>query len=148
MQNYLGEIVTHTLHGPHTSYVKLRVCMRRECRERFPRHGGLAIPTCITARAWRTCRDARRDPQLAVYFEVSGGENVPSIPGACATRDSTYLVRGPYQLMPSRFGWVVNPNGCMPFLVVALRLARKASARKLPWMSEEQYHISMMPLLY
>ena len=35
--------------------------MSRECRERFPRHRGLAIPTCITARAWRTCRDACRD---------------------------------------------------------------------------------------
>ena len=30
--------------------------MRRECRERFTHHRGLAIPTCITARAWRTCR--------------------------------------------------------------------------------------------
>ena len=29
--------------------------MRRECRERFPRHRWLAIPTCITARAWRMC---------------------------------------------------------------------------------------------
>ena len=30
--------------------------MRRECRERLPRHRGLAIPTCITARprhSWR-----------------------------------------------------------------------------------------------
>ena len=27
------------------------MCMRRECRERFPRHRRLAIPTCITARA-------------------------------------------------------------------------------------------------
>ena len=35
--------------------------MRRECRERFHRHRGLAIPTCITARASRTCRDACRD---------------------------------------------------------------------------------------
>ena len=26
--------------------------MRRECRERFPRHREKAIPTCITARAW------------------------------------------------------------------------------------------------
>ena len=26
--------------------------MPREGRERFPRHRGLAIPTCITARAW------------------------------------------------------------------------------------------------
>ena len=35
--------------------------MRRECRERFPRHRGSAIPTCISARASRTCRDACRD---------------------------------------------------------------------------------------
>ena len=44
---------------PHTQNCGL--CMRRECRERFPRHHGLAIPTCIMARAWRTCRDACRD---------------------------------------------------------------------------------------
>ena len=35
--------------------------MRRECRERFPRHHRSTIPTCITARLWRTCRDACRD---------------------------------------------------------------------------------------
>ena len=35
--------------------------MRWECRERFPRHRWLAIPTCITTRASRTCRDACRD---------------------------------------------------------------------------------------
>ena len=34
--------------------------MHGECQERFPRHRGLAIPTCVTARAWRTCRDACR----------------------------------------------------------------------------------------
>ena len=28
------------------------LCMRRECRERFSCHGGSAVPTCITARAW------------------------------------------------------------------------------------------------
>ena len=55
--------------------------MDQECRERFPQHHGLAIPTCITARA--------------VSFEVGGGENVPGIPGACTTRTFTYLVRGP-----------------------------------------------------
>ena len=49
--------------------------MRRECRERFPRHRGLAIPTCIAARA---CRDRK----LPVSFEVGGGENVPGIPVA------------------------------------------------------------------
>ena len=61
------------------------LCMHRESRERFPCHRGLAIPTCITARAWRTYSDAYRDSSLAVYFEVSGGENFPSIPGACTT---------------------------------------------------------------
>ena len=83
-------------HGPLARYVKLRVRMRRECRERFPRHRRWAIPTCITARASRTCRDACRDRQLAVSFEIGGGENVPGIPGACATCNFTYLVRGPW----------------------------------------------------
>ena len=69
--------------------------MRRECREHFPRHRGLAIPTCITARASRTCRDACRGRWLAVSFEVGGGGNVLGIPGACATRNFTYLLRGP-----------------------------------------------------
>ena len=40
----------------------------RECRERFPRHHGIAIPTCITARAWRTCRDVCRDRQLTGFI--------------------------------------------------------------------------------
>ena len=44
---------------PDTQYCELR--MRRGCRERFSRHRGLAIPTCITARSRRTCRDACRD---------------------------------------------------------------------------------------
>ena len=59
--------------------------MPQRCRERFPRRCGLAIPTCITTRAWRICRYAYRNRYLAVSFEVGGGENVPGIPGACAT---------------------------------------------------------------
>ena len=42
--------------------------MRRECRERFPHHRGLAIPTCITARAWRTCRDWCMAGSLTISF--------------------------------------------------------------------------------
>ena len=38
---------------PDTQNCGLR--MRRECRERFPRHRRLAIPTCITARAHARC---------------------------------------------------------------------------------------------
>ena len=54
--------------------------MRRECRERFPRHCGLAIPTCITARAWCTCRDACRDRYLAISLEFGGGKTFPAFP--------------------------------------------------------------------
>ena len=57
--------------------------MRRECRERFPHYRGLATPTC-------------RDYYVTVSFEVGGGENVPGIPGTCATRNFTKLVRGPW----------------------------------------------------
>ena len=32
---------------------------------------------------------------MAGSLEVGGGENVPGIPGACATRNFMYLVRGP-----------------------------------------------------
>ena len=78
---------------PDTQNCGLR--MLRECCERFSRHRSLAIPTCITARAWRTCRDVCRSRLLVVSFEVGGGENVPSIPGACAIRNFAYLVRGP-----------------------------------------------------
>ena len=70
--------------------------MRWECRERFPRHRGFAIPTCITARSSRTYCDARRDRYLVIFFEVGGEENVLDIPGARATRNFTYMVRGPF----------------------------------------------------
>ena len=47
--------------------------MRRECRNVFSAtyfkgSRQLAIPACITARAWRTCRDACRD----ILTEVAG----------------------------------------------------------------------------
>ena len=70
--------------------------MHWECLERFPRHRGLAIPTYITARAWRTCHDACRNRELAVSFEVGGGENVPGIPDTCTTRNFTCLVGDPW----------------------------------------------------
>ena len=39
--------------------------IRREYRKRLPRHRGLAIPTCITTRASRTCRQASRHARHA-----------------------------------------------------------------------------------
>ena len=70
--------------------------MRRECRERFPRHRLQRKPlvsdpdlhhgTCVT-----------HVPQCMSGLLTRGGaENVSGIPGACATRNFTYLVRGPF----------------------------------------------------
>ena len=80
--------------------------MRLECLEHLVRHRGLAIQICITARAWRTCRDAcqnsferkrswhsrcMRNPQ----FYVSGKRHihcnyniwlVSTMPVACSRR--------------------------------------------------------------
>ena len=68
--------------------------MRRECQERFPRHrlqrktlGNdpcMHHGTCVTHVPW--C--------ISGSLASGGGENVPGIPGACATRNFTYLIRG------------------------------------------------------
>ena len=79
---------------PDTQNCGLR--MRRECRERFPRHQLLRKPrvsdpgmhhgTCITHVPWCMSGSLTR----------GGVENVPGIPGTCATRNFTYLARGPW----------------------------------------------------
>ena len=71
--------------------------MRRECRERFRCHRRQRTPlvndpgrhygTCVMHVPWCMSGSLTRD----------GGENVPGIPGAYATRSFTYLVRGPWQ---------------------------------------------------
>ena len=73
---------------------RLRMC--RECRERFPRHRlqrkplvsdpGMHHGRCVTHVPW--C--------MSGSLTHGGGEIVPGIPGACATRYFMYLVKGPY----------------------------------------------------
>ena len=68
--------------------------MRRECWEHFPRHRLQRKPlvsnpcmhhgTYVTHVPWCTSGSLTRD----------GEENAPGIPGACATRNITYLARG------------------------------------------------------
>ena len=112
VMNYF--ISTGQAHGcpmgllPDTYNCGLRI--RRECRERFPRHRGLAIPTCITVRAWRTCRDAYRDRLTSGFLWSRRWENVPGIPGACATRNFTYLARGPLQINYPWSTWINRSN--------------------------------------
>ena len=79
---------------PDTQNCGLR--MRLDCRERFPRHRLQRKPlvsdpdmhhgTCVTHVPWCMSGSLNR----------GCGENVPAIPGACATRNITYLVRGPW----------------------------------------------------
>ena len=76
--------------------------MHREWRERFPRHrlhrkplvsdSSMHHDTCLTHVPWCMSGSLTR----------GGGENVPGIPGACATRNFTYLARGPWHAMGRR----------------------------------------------
>ena len=69
--------------------------MLREWRERFPRHRLQRKPlvsdpsmhhgTCVTHVSWCMLGSLTR----------GGRENVPGIPGACTTRNFTYLARAP-----------------------------------------------------
>ena len=70
--------------------------MRRECRERFPRHRlpwkplgsdpGMYHGTLVMHVPWCMLGSPTR----------GAGENVPGIPGGCTTNNFTYLVRGPW----------------------------------------------------
>ena len=73
--------------------------MHRECRERFPRHrlqrkplvndSGMYQGTCVMHVPW--C--------MSGSLTSGGRENVPGIPGACATRNFAYLARGPCSII-------------------------------------------------
>ena len=80
---------------PDTQNCGLR--MRRECRERFPRHRQQRKPlvsdpdmhhgTCVTHVPWCISGSLAR----------GGREKVSGIPRACATRNVMHLARGPWQ---------------------------------------------------
>ena len=90
-------------HGPLTRYVKLRVLQAPGMPGTFPCHRLQRKPlvsdpvmhhgTCVTHLPWCMPGSLIR----------SGKDSVPGIPGACATSNFTYLVRGPLS-----FRFVVN----------------------------------------
>ena len=84
-------------HGPLTRCAKLRVAHALGMSGRFPRHRlqrkllvsdiGMHHSMCVTHVPWRMSESLNRN----------GGENVPDIPGARATRNFTYPTRGSWR---------------------------------------------------
>ena len=92
-------------HRPLTRYAPLRLAHAPGMLGTFPRHRlqrkplvsdpGMHHGTCVTHVPWCMSGSLTRN----------GGENVPGIPGACATRNFAYLVRGPWlqkRMQPTR----------------------------------------------
>ena len=82
-------------HWPLTRYVKLRVAHAPGIPGTFSPPTRVSDPdmhhgTCVTHVPW--CMPG----SLTISFGIGGGENVPGIPSACATRHCAYLVRGPW----------------------------------------------------
>ena len=83
------------IHGPLVRYVKLRLAHAPGMSGTFPRHRlqtkpllrdpGMHHDTCVTHVPWCMSGSLTR----------GGEENVPSVPGACATRIFTYLGKRP-----------------------------------------------------
>ena len=85
--------------------------MRRECRLRFPRHRlqrkplvcdpGMHHGNCVEHVPWCMLDSLTR----------GGGEDVPGIPGACATSNFAYLARGswdPHQFSIDCVDWLLS----------------------------------------
>ena len=90
--------------------------MRWEFQERFPRYWRQSKPlvsdpgmnhgTCVTQVQW--C--------MPGSLTSCGGENVPGIPGACTTRNFTYLVKRPCRdssVLLSK--WITTVLNCVTF---------------------------------
>ena len=108
--------------------------MRWECRERISRHWlqrkplindpGMHHGTCVTHVPW-----------CMLGSVTSGdGENVPGIPGACATRNFTYLARGLCEYYFIYVTWVTITNGSWTRARdPAYKYNRKVSWEIMPW---------------
>ena len=95
--------------------------MCRECRERLPPPPRVSDPdkdhgTCVTHVPW--CMPVSL---TSGSFEVGGEENVPGIPGACASRNFTYLVRGPLRPMWLHYRGPQNADSVPAIIMIISR---------------------------
>ena len=92
-RNYTG-----TAHGPLTRYVKLRVAHAPGMPGTFsPPPTSKETASLRSRHASRHVRDARAMMHVGIA-NPRWGENDPGIPGACAARNFTFLVRGPWDV--------------------------------------------------
>ena len=117
------------LHGPLTRYVKLWVAHASGMPGTFSRHRCQWKPlvnnpdvhhgTCVT-----------HVPGCMLGSLTHGGrENVPGIPGACTTRISTNLVRGPWRIVQDKYATV--SDNCLPCNMFKMKYHRYFSYRQL-----------------
>ena len=79
---------------PLTRYLNCELRMRRECRERFPRHRLPRKPLVNDPDMLHDGMGVTHVPWCMSWsITCSGGKNVPGIPGACTTRKFTSLTR-------------------------------------------------------
>ena len=107
---FLSSTLHHMGLLPDTYNKMLRMC--RECREHFLRHRlqrkhlssdpGMHHGTGVTHVSW--C--------MSGSLTSGGGSKRPGIPGACATRNFTYLVRGPWFIREGLFwsDYIISPR--------------------------------------
>ena len=82
-------------HGPLTRYVKLRIAHAPGMPGTFP--PPQTSKETASLRSRHASRHVRHVPWCILGSLNRGGrENVPGIPGACATRKFAYVVRGPW----------------------------------------------------
>ena len=125
------------IHGPLTRYVKLQVAHAPGMpgtfspAADFKGNRKLAIPTCITARAWRTCRDACRDRAPAVT-----GKTFPAFP---AHAHLQFCVSGKRPMLSSQWIHIIylkipwNINLISPFTSYNKTPNRGTQSGRVKW---------------
>ena len=83
--------------------------MRRECRERFPRHRHQRKPLVSDPKMHHGTCVTHVPRCMSGSLTCGGGRNVIGIHSACTTRNFTYLVRGPCRV---NFGVSLKTGSC------------------------------------
>ena len=104
--------------------------MHRECLGRFSRHRLQRKSLVSALHASRHVRHAR----VVMHVGIANprcGENVPGIPGACATRNFPYLVRGPWRLSRN---YIIHESHVLNFCLLFVGKYYQLLSNRSIWM--------------